>query len=304
MERIEKSTVFVLGAGASVPYGYPTGGQLVDWIINSPLQANTTLNCQDYWNFKAALAKSPDESVDAFLESQPNLEPIGKRAIAEWLINCEMAEKLKRRAESDDWVRALFRAQLKGRAFEHIPGLPFCFVTFNYDRSLEAVIFDCLSGKFGRSDQDTGGMCMTIPIFHVHGCLDPLHWDTRWGIPTRAYGPAITSDNVQRAADQIKIIHNPVANTPDFTRARERLSTAERVYFLGFGYHLDNLRRLHNGTTWRLGVRLSGTAFRLKAAQRHTVEDRLRAVGSGFPALDLRASDYSIVDFLDNITDL
>src|SRR6266498_1227589 len=93
---IEKPTVLILGAGASEPYGFPTGGELQDEIIDgcqredSPIWGHlsnlafTSLAIQDFGK-QLLHAKRP--SVDRFLESRENpYLRIGTAAIVSALI--------------------------------------------------------------------------------------------------------------------------------------------------------------------------------------------------------------------------
>src|SRR5688572_6030370 len=86
--------VFVLGAGASKPYGYPSGPELVNNMLN--LQADVvdivrTLGyTQGQWQpFQEALKKSAQSSIDAFLERRPDFRELGKLLIAAYILRCE-----------------------------------------------------------------------------------------------------------------------------------------------------------------------------------------------------------------------
>ncbi len=49
---------------------------------------------------------------------------------------------------------------------------------------------------------------------------------------------------VKRAYKFIKIIHEDISADPEYEKAHEILSTAKRIYFLGFGYNSVNYNRL------------------------------------------------------------
>src|SRR6267378_303056 len=75
---IEKRTVLILGAGASMPYGFPSGSGLRRHIIeylDELLSADTT-------------------SIDVFLERRTEFVEIGKAAIAATLIPLESTRNL------------------------------------------------------------------------------------------------------------------------------------------------------------------------------------------------------------------
>jgi hypothetical protein len=82
---IKKPTTLILGAGASAPFGFPTGYEL---LLNKVLLLDNTSNpvFESFPQvhveaFKNALSKSGKKSVDSFLEHRPEFVPIGKSAI-------------------------------------------------------------------------------------------------------------------------------------------------------------------------------------------------------------------------------
>lgn len=90
---INEKTVFVLGAGASCPYGYPSGSRLRQRVclkqgfIHS--YTSTGVDRQaverrlpDMKKFKDAFNKSRIKSIDLFMAINPKLAPIGKYIIA------------------------------------------------------------------------------------------------------------------------------------------------------------------------------------------------------------------------------
>jgi len=91
---IDKKTIFILGAGASCPYGYPSGARLRELICydvgfikyyrefigkNKEVDQSVILDVQ---RFKDAFAKSNIKSIDMFMANNPKLAPIGKYIIS------------------------------------------------------------------------------------------------------------------------------------------------------------------------------------------------------------------------------
>ncbi len=108
-----KRTVFVTGAGASAPYGFPLGMQLAGGIIGWLRQPQSLEQLKPFGfdreqmlRFADALQQSGRQSVDAFLEHRPDYIQIGKLAIANSLIQCEQLPMLFGR--SDSWLNYLF----------------------------------------------------------------------------------------------------------------------------------------------------------------------------------------------------
>jgi hypothetical protein len=103
---ITVKTIFVLGAGASKPYGFPLGRKLLfeacDCLAKPTGNARNFImkHCaktdMDINVFVNELRRSHISSVDAFLENRPEYLEIGKPAIAVALIPHETFDTLVR----------------------------------------------------------------------------------------------------------------------------------------------------------------------------------------------------------------
>lgn len=106
-------TVLVLGAGASAPYGFPVGRELVLQIFKELNGAFTDFakslreldfKFEDLSSFRDDLYHSNQPSIDTFLENRPEYLKMGKVAIARALIPYEQEGSLSR----NDWYEYLF----------------------------------------------------------------------------------------------------------------------------------------------------------------------------------------------------
>jgi hypothetical protein len=238
-------TVLVLGAGASSPYGYPSGGELKQKVINllgnSNLVQSTLIalgnHASDLDMFRQALSRSGRGSVDAFLEYRPELIELGKQCIAVALLQCEDEDALFR--TDQNWYDRLFQAM--SAEFSVFAENKVSVVTFNYDRSLEQYLYHTLTNAYGESSLSVRDTIRDVKIVHVHGQLGPLPWQDSAGRP---YAPTQTPDHVLSAAKGIRIISEAAELQEGFGPARELLYKAERVIFLGFGFNRVNFDRL------------------------------------------------------------
>lgn len=280
---IDENTVFILGAGASMPYGYPSGSRLREIILSKLGSSNVIRDMvslgfteEKIAEFRKGLRYSATSSVDSFLEHRPEPEfmDIGKIAMAQVLIPNENQNSLFRN-ENDKWYTYLFN-NLVTDSFNAFDKNKICFITFNYDRSLEQFLFIALKNRYGKSEDECASKLKNIPILHLHGKLNDLPWQNKDGRP---YTNQISSNEViEKAANEIKIIHEDIKDNSLFKEAHGYIENAQNIYFLGFGYHKANMDRLklnkfvENNIFKNKGV--IGSSFGLKGAERQFINNK------------------------------
>jgi hypothetical protein len=178
-------------------------------------------------------------SVDAFIENRPEFMKIGKAAIVGTLIPNEQEGSLLARGEQMLWYEYLFNKMAENRNDYEQSHLS--VVTLNYDRSFEHFLFHALRSSFHLADAECLELLNRTPIVHVYGQMGALDYASHTG---RAYHPNVDSEIVRRFAPEIKIGHEDVGESEALKRARDLISRAEVVCFLGFGYHPRNIERL------------------------------------------------------------
>jgi hypothetical protein len=315
---IKNRTVLVLGAGASKPYGYPLGQELVNKIVSDAMNPGSYLDqvlglCHipeiSIKTLGTELKASARPSIDAFLESRTDLLPVGRLAIAVELLFYEESARIH---ATDDWYQYLFNKMCAPSQFESFGTSKVSIVTFNYDRSLEFCLFTALRKSFQKSVAECVENFERIPIIHVHGRIGPSPTDEKllpYGTPM---SPAVFQDFAKRLlpdiAKQIRIIHEVKDDMAEFKAAQTLLSQAERICFLGFGFHETNLRRLFKGITtledptqtpnsgtWRLfsGVKIFAHNFDFTESEKKDIQRLLPR-----PTCDWRVRKQSCKDFL------
>jgi hypothetical protein len=248
---IEIPTVLILGAGASIPFGFPSGKELKDKICKvlcSPTR-NTKLH-QDYAmmdideqiivDFGKQLRYSGLLSVDAFLERNDRFLRIGKYAIARALLPFERTDDLFK-SRTENWYEYLFNKL--NNDLDNFQKNKLSIITFNYDRSLEQYLYTAFQNAFGIEPNDAVELLKQIPIIHLYGQLGQLPIiDNTNGIQ---YGVDMNNFTlINRAANGIKIISEVNERDKQFFDAYRLLEKARRIYFIGFGYNRVNLDRL------------------------------------------------------------
>ena len=100
---ITKPTVLVLGAGASMAYGFPSGIELRDNILMELEGVNINIlrglghAPHELENFKKAFTRSPVYSIDAFLERRLEFMDLGKSLNTNHLLPIEKSNNRKNR---------------------------------------------------------------------------------------------------------------------------------------------------------------------------------------------------------------
>ena len=310
---IEKNTVLVLGAGASVDYGYPTGRKLLDNIIDKididkgPRFYNDLIRFfgikdrETILEFHEALSLAGKPSIDAFLEHRPIYIEIGKLLIALELIACEdNLLLLKPKNKNASWYESLYNKMNAPK--KSFSDNRLSMITFNYDRSLEHYLFTAIKNTYGIiDDKECAEIVRSIPILHIYGRLDELPWENERG---RLYGKKATPDQIKKACDSISILSEDKERSMTFAHAFSLLENAQVVYFLGFGYHEMNLKRLNLGKLKKYINKnlpdapqdlfkriISGTTLGLG-------KSKIKSIPIDWPCMELPLEEVDIIKFL------
>jgi hypothetical protein len=334
---IDKKTVFVLGAGASCPYGYPSGARLRERIclpqrglareyggygIADP-------SIRDIERFQDAFRKSSIKSIDLFMAHNPKFAEAGKYIIALEIFMAErqslFREEAKLEKESSSYVqispqnrllRPLFLGgdwhfHLYNRLIEGLVGLKalpdfsngnLSFITFNYDRSLEQLFYEALRHSFTEIQEDEITKTLKqLKILHVYGQITPLKWqDPNNGVD---YKPGIDETLLRRAANNIRTIYEEKQN-PELAEAQNLLKQADEIFFLGFGYAKENMEVLGLPGVIPENCNVYGTAFGLYKAQVRRIRDRivagLKPDSVGFKNANIVIDSMDCLELLEN----
>ncbi|MBS3964849.1 MAG: hypothetical protein KGZ80_10220 [Methylomonas sp.] len=249
---ITTNTLLIVGAGASVPYGYPTGVQLRNELCNpANLQGLTDFVdksliekfCEEFssaqrYSIDSFLSHRADERIDSGCgnQSQCTFGQLGKLAIAHQLIKREISENLEKPVDPDDhWLMYLWSCMTRNDlSKQDFKSNNIKIISFNYDRVIEQYLQTVIMSFYGVDRDEANELRKQIEIVHVYGTLQNLD--------DRPYGKM---DDLSKAAECIKVI--PEARTGDdkeFTRAKEIISWARKICFIGFGFDDLNIHRL------------------------------------------------------------
>jgi hypothetical protein len=298
----EKRTVFILGAGASCPYGFPTARDLRRQIlsgfedrylnylggageqIGAERRAAGYPSLRDAKRFLERFDRSGNESIDLFLSRNPQFEEVGKMAICLSILYAEKESSFRERVTKpeQDWYFHLYntltRQAMQKEGYRLFGENPTAFVTFNYDRSLEHFLFESLLHSFeGIDEKKAKEQLDRTPIIHVYGRPGPLPWEQDDDQRVLPYGSDIDDfavRNLRGIIANIHIVHEEKTN-PELDKAHEEISRAERLFFLGFGYAEENLKSLGFPGALRPAHRIYGTALGWMPKEVEQIRNRL-----------------------------
>lgn len=317
-KMITQQTVFILGAGASAPYGYPTGAGLKDIIcdeINELFELlipRSEIVHKSYEEdhkkaieensvaFIKRFCESPIDLIDSFLARNHDLSQIGKTLIALCILNAERKSRFLREIIAEeriyDWYGLLFNIMVEELKDEDgyldFKNNRVDFITFNYDRSLEYFLYDKLKTTYGSIDLIKNRPVDLIPFrfIHVYGKIDNFEWEDPPGL---AYKSEYYIRDILRVGGNIKLIHE--RDNEFLDDIKKTIAKASKIFFLGFGYDEDNMRALSWPENFNEDKRILGTAFNLPQSR---IKEIRAMIQKGFKNPGL-GSVYPIIKLLD-----
>ncbi len=269
---IKGDTVFILGAGASNPYGYPTGEQLKTEIIDNYVNDLRTyirnrtrgsglpeaLLLQESQNAKKFVEtfKNVPISIDQFIATNRQFEREGKKAIILRILKDEMNSSNK-----DDWFSELFKRMTERISqdadYNKVKENKISFITFNYDRSLETFLFNSLNSMFTNIQKEKIiELINKFKIIHIFGQVAGLEWQNK--VQKVEYRENINFINIEELVGNIRTIYEEQKN-PELEDAKELIKNAKRIFFMGFGYAEENMEILEIPQNINVYTKVYGT---------------------------------------------
>lgn len=258
---LDRKTVLILGAGASVPYNYPTGRELQYCLTTPSEELHRVL--RDLGHSETAvqevsksLRRFKANSIDEFLARYQEHSTIAKQAIAYEILRRENIDT-QLAVCADDWYSYLVLGVLEDDP--HLKDGLLKIVTFNYDLSIDAHIHELLTARHRLTDQEAAERLKSLELIHVYGQVGPvkgIHGTGR--MFGRGPGQAPSVSEVEAAASQIMSIADPTSAAL-WERAQKTIAVAEDVVFIGFGWGIDNVRRLNLREVAKGATRIAAT---------------------------------------------
>ncbi|NQV14498.1 hypothetical protein HQ531_03490 [bacterium] len=286
---ITKPTVFILGAGASVPYGFPTGEGLREAIIKNGVDRYLVACGEDPWKAPESLGSYMKElidvyvgstgSIDLFLRRNDHFSDRGKQAITLAIMLAEKKDyELSLVYRKSNWLEYLIGRMLKdnlGSSEYLISKNNVSFIAFNYDRSLEYRLDRILRSSFSEVDPiKITNELKELNIYHCYGSISEF-WDIH-----SVYGQDPLNKGLTDFWNNLKVVHEDrdgVATKSDsLDEAITWIEEAKQVFFLGFGYASENLKLL-------------------KLPRKFTPQQKVYGTAKGFSSVEISRIRYSLI---------
>ena len=193
--------------------------------------------------------KSSIESIDKFLALNPIFSNFGKMAITQIILTKEKTSKFRENLNdsNEDWYNLLFNRMISTfntpNDIDKFRENKIAFITFNYDRSLEHFLYESFFNAFSQnSDLIKIGLnwqekYLPFPIIHVYGQVDNhvINGGSK-------YGSEVDFEKIQNLSGGIQIIGERSQGMKE--QVKDLIANYKRIFFLGFGYAIDNLEAI------------------------------------------------------------
>lgn len=304
---IDDKVLFVLGAGASKPYGYPTGKELRDYITDKSahdiavlLDATSYTEeekeqiIRDFQKFAFKFKTSSIQSIDQYMAIRNEFAEYGKCTIALNILKSENRNEYVYRINEDcnNWYEYLWHRITKDissqEGIDKILSYNISFITFNYDRSLEHFFYTRLLSTFGKRPVETFSSALhdkkyPFHIEHVYGKIDGYDHKNQL-----RYGEKVTYSKVTKCMQNINTIYEMQKNKDSVLA--DLLLDADRIFFLGFGFAPENLTALNLPAQLTGKRNVFGTTLGFTKKERTELFESLRH-GAGLGSSDLMLED-------------
>ncbi|MER9886820.1 hypothetical protein NKJ48_14205 [Mesorhizobium sp. M0114] len=307
----------MVGAGASVEAGLPTGEGLIPKITE--YLGYLRGDAGEHIRYAPMLPESKDDrrcnktmmegaakritkglhssfSIDNFIDQNRGdkfIEAVGKLAIAKTILAEEAGSKMM--VENDNIYNEPVLAKLRGTWYAKLSSLIFegctkdglaerlgriTFIIFNYDRCVEHYLYWAIRLTYGLTQLDAAGLMKNLTIHHPYGSVGPLPWQDDQA-PVYFGNPPNGEVSPWVAAGRIKTFTEGIGSN-EHTAIQQAVFDAHMVIFLGFGFHYLNMSLLtpteNPPPTFEGAKRYFGTVFERSRSDRDILQSKIEAL--------------------------
>lgn len=326
-------TLVVLGAGASVDFGLPLGEHLSSQIahkLNIKFELGHKQISGDPEIMQALRLRAQREqcdvnlyreagcniaegigfsrSIDSYLSAHEDngyVKTCGKLAIVQTILEAERGSTLwsdPSRANSTfqvphkvmgSWlndfmfllINGMARAKNLEKVFDNL-----AIINFNYDRCIEQFFWLSLRQLFQIKETECAQLIRTkLKVLRPYGNVGE-HPMGQEGVP---FGAKLHPSQYEAIANGIRTFNEQVEDKDLIARVHEEVEQCDRVIFLGFHFHKQNMDFLTPERLTPLGVNVSprqgyGTATKRSGPDVEVIESQIKRMFHGqiLPSLD------------------
>lgn len=308
-------TVFVIGAGASFEVGLPIGSELLIRIARAlnfsfDRQNLKTGDSEILQALKIILnegreAKALNEhilsahqlrrsakqglSIDNIIEAleDDKVELVGKLGIAKIIIEAENGSRFFKHENgfpdrldfskfSECWYGSLVKVMTENLKKSDIPLIfdNIEIVNFNYDRCLEHFLPLALAEYYGVDPNQFRELMPKLKMHRPYGRVGRLPWQAGDG-PAVPFGRSWPED-IASVANQIRTFSETIEDGEELEEIRTAMETADRIIFLGFAFHRQNLRLIAREIP--LHTEILATAYNISESDKNVIRRQLADV--------------------------
>lgn len=206
-------------------------------------------------HIRSTLTLTP--SIDSFLQTHAKNDRIilcGKLAVVRCIAEKERQSKLYRPSDRTEvfdfsriegtWFNEFFEILFRDSSVTDIRDIfsRITLIVFNYDRCIEFSLHEAIMAYFGTTPSETVEIMKELKIIHPYGTIGQLRWRDK-GPKSSLYFGEEEFDLASTAA-AIKVLNEGVTKDADAEKLREEILAAQNIFFLGFGFHRENMRLL------------------------------------------------------------
>ena len=125
-------------------------------------------------------------------------------------------------------------------------------VNFNYDRCIEQFLARAICELFRKSDAEIHPLMERLQIFHPYGQVGHMQW-ARNGLRKVGFGDVDYEDLIG-VANEIRTFNEQIEEGEELKIIREKIASAQRIVFLGFHFHSQNMELLKATGPGRGGI--------------------------------------------------
>jgi len=293
-------TVFIIGAGANVEIGMPSGDDLRKEIAEILNFSEFRKGNIDFFDAMSKAIHEEDKmydiastikkalpysiSIDNFLDvhrSEPNIILAGKLAIIYLIKKAEEKSSLYHYLNNynknilNTWYLLFFQKITEGNNItefeERIKDM--AFIIFNYDRCFEYYMIQALCDQFGINHSRAENIVNKMDIIHPYGIIGKIE-DVAIGKTITPFELINLTGNIRTFAENSHETRNKGATIQD------HILNASQIIFLGFGYHPMNLDLIFKDIKIKIimkrCIKCYGTSLGISEKYREHIEYRLK----------------------------